>query len=625
MWTCFRGHLREALRDHRWATLVAFTTLSEPAGTSGRSTGARAFRVMSYNVLSPDVASNCAPWLMYLSEDTVSLVNKRIAEMAAEEARNAGRKEQALSGLSGVGQKEAGKSRTWKYGQDRVKQRTHTQGVLDAVPCAATSVSAVEEKQEKVSEKENKGNNAGPASRWKNWEGFKKQELYPHYIRHFHANHNPTWPELYSKPMRMVFAAPSIVTHRDLPPKVRDNLGVVENNVVEYTERRTGHAVQAATLIRLLKDKLGKDVGQQVYDDLRRIEDTVFRWQIRGPRVVQRILAEKPDIVGIQEYSGCDDETFLPFESVESITFRQSMTMQNFSGLVFQDPKGGDGLALFYSNERYTVAPLNGFSVDQAIGRAAAFNVSCARKDASLSEPIQPSRISNIAVLPSSLNTSGCLNLDMESKAHQGRVVRMLEPSSRRHFSLTRLWDRHRKKFLWVAVTHLQTSSRDNARTVVYPGEVRASELAFIRQVVAENVPSEDALVFLGDMNSEPTQKEVWSGRPCRPEDPSDCLRINTGFGCVSQEVCGMDWTGPNGKGSFMRDGFDSLHRWGDAAEQYPTSFTLLRSARIDYIFYSTNTLYVKAIPVQARPIKVVPHETEPSDHLPLVLDLDFT
>ena len=43
------------------------------------------------------------------------------------------------------------------------------------------------------------------------------------------------------------------------------------------------------------------------------------------------------------------------------------------------------------------------------------------------------------------------------------------------------------------------TKSRDNAKSTAFPGEIRAGELAKIREEIAEFVQPDDAVVFCGD------------------------------------------------------------------------------------------------------------------------------
>ena len=62
------------------------------------------------------------------------------------------------------------------------------------------------------------------------------------------------------------------------------------------------------------------------------------------------------------------------------------------------------------------------------------------------------------------------------------------------------------------AQVHLMTTSRDGPGVTRYPGEVRAGELAKVREILAEAAAPEDAILMCGDFNTPPADAHVWRG-----------------------------------------------------------------------------------------------------------------
>eukprot|EP00450_Noctiluca_scintillans_P014608 CAMPEP_0194523478 /NCGR_PEP_ID=MMETSP0253-20130528/58381_1 /TAXON_ID=2966 /ORGANISM="Noctiluca scintillans" /LENGTH=90 /DNA_ID=CAMNT_0039368021 /DNA_START=17 /DNA_END=286 /DNA_ORIENTATION=- len=76
-----------------------------------------------------------------------------------------------------------------------------------------------------------------------------------------------------------------------------------------------GGEVEVFTMLGLLQTLLPDTLGVELYDHLMELEDEVFCWPVRGPRIFRQIVdglpllrddgdgcASRPDIVALTEY-----------------------------------------------------------------------------------------------------------------------------------------------------------------------------------------------------------------------------------------------------------------------------------------------------------------------------------
>ena len=107
------------------------------------------------------------------------------------------------------------------------------------------------------------------------------------------------------------------------------------------------------------------------------------------------------------------------------------------------------------------------------------------------------------------------------------------------------------------------TTSRDAAKTNRFPGEVRAGELARIRQLFAAQVTDVNgpmAALLIGDFNTSAGDKSVFAGQLTASDgaEPRELL-IDTGF-----DGQRFSWMDADGESAFGNTG--SVSREGDAS-----------------------------------------------------------
>ncbi|KAH8079228.1 hypothetical protein JL720_9494 [Aureococcus anophagefferens] len=178
-----------------------------------------------------------------------------------------------------------------------------------------------------------------------------------------------------------------------------------------------------------------------------------------------------------------------------------------------------------------------------------------------------------------------------------------LPPADRRNCVVARLRHRASGRTLCVVAAHLMTTSRDGPRVTKHPGEVRAGELARIKAIVEAAVEPGDALIFMGDFNTPPSDARVFEGRVGDGFD--------TGFA-----------TAPRGRrcaGRALRCAFEA--DWAD--ESKCTSRNGDRKMWIDYLYHD-RTLEAVGRSDATAPPRAIPDEARPSDHLPLAATFRF-
>jgi endonuclease/exonuclease/phosphatase family metal-dependent hydrolase len=194
----------------------------------------------------------------------------------------------------------------------------------------------------------------------------------------------------------------------------------------------------------------------------------------------------------------------------------------------------------------------------------------------------------------------------------------------RRHVGVVHLRHKATGKSLMVVVTHLMTDSRDNCKTNVFSGEVRANELSTIRKLVQHERQERscDAVLFTGDFNislsdlQQDNELHVLCGHLRSSDEKREVL---TGFEMQQSGVpeCGvLNWPAERP----LREAFEDVHKWGRGVgpEGVCSSFSTKRCNWIDFMFYSADSLELKAVSQNKTPPRHIPDSAHPSDHLPI-------
>lgn len=165
----------------------------------------------------------------------------------------------------------------------------------------------------------------------------------------------------------------------------------------------------------------------------------------------------------------------------------------------------------------------------------------------------------------------------------------------RRHSALVSLKHLVTDKKLWVCGVHFSPSSRDDAE-----GTIRSQELQQTMDALAR-IP--DGIVWAGDFNINlRSQKEE----------------------CILQRVSSYGVV--DGKRQFRSGDVLLEDAYGDinAGNTVATSYTLTRNQMIDYIFYSPKHLEFVSRSDLHCPEIPMPNTDEPSDHIPLAVELQW-
>mmetsp|Transcript_28492 Transcript_28492/g.37281 ORF Transcript_28492/g.37281 Transcript_28492/m.37281 type:complete len:207 (+) Transcript_28492:2-622(+) len=205
-----------------------------------------------------------------------------------------------------------------------------------------------------------------------------------------------------------------------------------------------------------------------------------------------------------------------------------------------------------------------------------------------------------------------------------------MKAPDRRNAVIARLVHRTSGRIVCLCTSHLMTTSRDSSKTNKFPGEVRAGEIAAIRllveQSIAKNDGDDDAIVWVGDMNTDASIGEtlftgkILSTSSSKTSNKEDFVTFETGFDSATKRFC---WGNSN---YHLSDAFADLHQWGDGVGEgkHCTSRNANRIEWIDYIFHDTDRLKVVDKSELRTPSKMLPDESNPSDHLPVIATFEF-
>lgn len=414
--------------------------------------------------------------------------------------------------------------------------------------------------------------------------------LKPEYLHHFHKN----FASGNYAAMRSFWGAPTCQSSEDIPTEL-NGLTWVREDVVAYTTDDPSISTQQATSLRgMSKLNLPNELFQEFFHEILSKEQGIYSWKVRGPRIFDKITSEKPEIISIQEYD-CHDVMANYRTTGSSESFSQAMASIGYNGVFLKDPLLGrdppSGIGVFWEDSSFeTVAGISGME-----------SVDC--------------------------NTHGfggsVFNVDLEERWHSNDSAHeeseLMKAADRRNGVICRLRHKSTGRIVSLCTAHLMTTSRDSAKTNKFPGEVRSGELAALRSLVESQVQADDALVLVGDFNTDAKDaKNLFSGQ-IEASDSAKLCEFETGFD-ISTEI--FEWDTHR-----LKDAFAAIHRWGEGVgeDKYCTSRNANRVEWIDYIYYDCNQLETLRLSDCQTPSSLIPDERNPSDHVPLIAKFRFT
>jgi endonuclease/exonuclease/phosphatase family metal-dependent hydrolase len=476
--------------------------------------------------------------------------------------------------------------------------------------------------------------------------------LKPEYMTHFHKNFDSG---NYAR-MREFWGCHHLTSAADIPEEL-NQLRFVDEDCVSYntiSQQGEESSVTARTLRGVAKEVLSGDdpnLFEDFLQDVIGLEERVFSWNVRGPRIFQTIFGvndvvskeeqqqkqQQPppypntaDIIALQEYDfhnvvanyrGTDDDD-------DDETFAQAMACMDYDGAFFKDPLQGkyppSGLGVFWNKHVFeTVTKVEGIESLECCCDKSGFQGAAANYD--LQEKWHSIKNNN-------------------SNDNNNKESELLKPADRRNAGFCRLRHKATGKIVTVCATHLMTTSRDGPKTNRFPGEVRAGEIARIRKLVQEfcchQEDNDDALLLVGDLNTDAKDAktvfggEIMSSSYGNDDPPPPPLMFDTGFNAATSS---FQWGSRS-----MVDAFEHQHQWGTQEDEdddddddaitskkkkkYCSSRNASRIEWIDYVFYDQHRLkchHVAESLVRVPPTQI-PNEIHPSDHLPLFASFEF-
>lgn len=467
------------------------------------------------------------------------------------------------------------------------------------------------------------------------WSEWKRTVATPTYAEHFHKNlasGNYT-------AMRALWGARSVDERavREIP-----NVAVKGEDAVSYRSEN-GRVVVARTLRGALRTDPAladapssssfSSLADEVFEDVVSSEERVFDWVgARGPRVFRATTRTRADVIALQEYDVHSARARYREDEKER-TFADAMASEGYAGVFFTDPlldrDPPSGLAVYWRHDRFVLCDARGRTV---------------------SSSSNDDDVTRCVVLPCGESLGGdddspaAVNVDLEERwtRRPGEAPERMPDADRRNVAVVRLRERappHRA--LHVINAHLMTTSRDRAATNAYPGEVRAGELATIQNVVRTRAASVDGapptVVFLGDLNTEPTERSVFAGVVPLSSNRADVdapstRTLDTGLAANDDDddadapPLAFRWTDARGAPCVLRNAFADEQRKGTGC----TSRNADRCSWIDYVWYTakdddddddgSSSLSIEWLSDTTPPANRIPNETHGSDHLPVAV-----
>ena len=461
-----------------------------------------------------------------------------------------------------------------------------------------------------------------PSGTWDKVKAHLGEEYRAHFHKNTHSQKNPNEYHL----MRKLWSAEKLDCSADIDPRL-ERIRFVGPWTIEYTNRSTGRTSRATTLGGLVIEAFGP-LGEELFMHILESEKNIFRWNVRGPRVFDRIHSScwdlgVPSIILLQEYDVHNTLACYRRNAGEE-TFSEAMSEIGFQGIFFPGSSKISGLGIFWRKGEFSFMEND---VDNMI----------------------PSKLMLGEVFGDNL----ALNCDLKEQWHmqkkltsgdyKSRVERVAMPLyDRKNLALVRLRHQSSGRTLWVFNAHLMTTSRDNERLTIFPGEIRAGELATISALVQRLVGStvDEAsmpagVILAGDFNTDVGEADVFSGRlsnrnPCDVRNSSVQL-LDTGYQIDPESGASrFEWqTHLNGSSQakgllHLYDAFEQVHERRPSSQarffQHATSHNAHRREWIDYIWYNREQLTVESISDTRIPLSTIPSEMEPSDHIPIAV-----
>lgn len=481
------------------------------------------------------------------------------------------------------------------------------------------------------------------AATGQDWSSWNKSQLTPMYRSHFHKN---LAVQDYIA-MRGMWSAKRCEDENDLPPVLRTSLRVISSDTILYKD--SGGSDQVAETLRgVLRRLLGpSDLGLRLFRHIVELEEEVFGWPVRGPRIFQEVLKNRelpahlvakgepcetlritasPDVFALMEndaqYSqACYRSSDLQ-ESLEAAFFSQGYT-----SLLFHDPfvdkPVPSGIGIFW--------------------RAAVFELATEGDPSGPVQPLGSSRGERTYLKCGETYGGGAArNIDFFEQWHprkgNGKEAETtcctMPVEDRRHLAVVRLRHKVTGNIVFVAACHLMTTSRDSASSNDFPGEVRSFELAAAGRALQEIVPPDQALVMLGDFNTDAREFVSIHGSPLRSVNGRS-LQADTGLEVSSkdggEQQLQLRWprVGREGPDLLLAEAFEPIHRWGKAVGSradggHCTSLNGERVEWIDYIWYSKSQLMPLAVSDTLSPARPIPDKEQGSDHVPVAVSFAF-
>ena len=400
----------------------------------------------------------------------------------------------------------------------------------------------------------------------KNWKEWKKYKLAAQYLKSFHKNFDSGD---YTK-MRSFWGTRQCKSSKDIPYPLSSHLRFEKEDCISYeTEiyvpidpamreidgtsenRKEKKRVMALTLRGVLfaepaftvsSGPSSTSLALQLFEEIVSLEENVFDWSVRGPRIFQSLLfpppplslpmftstdcKEKyplPDIVALQEYDIHSSKACYRQQDVLSQTheetFSEAMRREGYSGIFFSDPlltrKPPSGIAIYFKHDRFELCDAFGFpltfqelsnNLDENHFIETCKAVNCHEQDIpwtiSLSCGKTIDHLNSKSHTDTNPTTTGpaAVNIDMMERwtpfrriqrtyNSENEELQLLKLSSRRNAGFIRLRERHEpNRILHVLTVHLMTTSRDGPKSNKYPGEIRARELEVLKDLVKHHV-----------------------------------------------------------------------------------------------------------------------------------------
>lgn len=349
-----------------------------------------------------------------------------------------------------------------------------------------------------------------------------------------------------------------------------ENTEPVNATTLRVPDPKGGPAVELTTFLGVVLRHLDAEKGKILYENIKKVEQLARVWEVRGPRILKRIIDIQATFVILCEY----DVNILPTDGCA--TFREAMAKHGYDGYGFKGPgQEVAGVGVFWKRDEVRLPP--GSQEFPADGFISATTI-----------------------------TENWGNIDLEEPGID-------RPMDRRMLAFVRLLTKDDRPVL-VCGAHMMTVSRDKT------GVVRANELAKIRTLIAQQATADDAVVFGGDFNINSRGRKdegIWHGG-----EKKELIGFREEAGPPT--VRRFDWERKGGdQGSLvMRDAYGDVVYSDDSC----TTRTGTRLETIDYILYDE----AKLTPIEGTrsPLQCtaeqMPNLVEPSDHVPLAISFSL-